>query len=47
VRDDGVGLEESAVVCRYLDHLDGNPEFDLPEGEKGWEALRLGPWRAA
>jgi glutathione S-transferase len=32
VRDDGVGLEESAVVCRYLDHLDGNPEFDLPEG---------------
>jgi glutathione S-transferase len=42
VRDDGVGLEESAVVCRYLDHLDGNPEFDLPEGEQGWEALRLG-----
>ncbi len=42
VRDEGVGLEESAVVCRYLDHLDGNPEFDLPEGEQGWEALRLG-----
>jgi glutathione S-transferase len=42
VRDDGVGLEESAVVCRYLDHLDGNPEFDLPAGEQGWEALRLG-----
>lgn len=41
-RDDGVGLEESAVVCRYLDHLDGKPEFDLPEGEQGWEALRVG-----
>jgi glutathione S-transferase len=42
IRDDGVGLEESAVVCRYLDHLDGNPQFELPEGEHGWEALRLG-----
>jgi glutathione S-transferase len=30
VLDDGVGLEESAVVCRYLDHLDGKPDFDLP-----------------
>ncbi len=42
LRDDGVGLEESAVVCRYLDHFDGNPKFELPEGEQGWEALRLG-----
>jgi glutathione S-transferase len=41
-RDDGPGLEESAVVCRYLDHLDGNPRFDFPTGELGWEALRLG-----
>jgi len=42
VRDDGVGLEESAVICRYLDHLSGVPEFDLPAGDQGWEALRLG-----
>jgi glutathione S-transferase len=42
VRDDGVGLEELAVVCRDLDHLDGNPEFDLPRGEQRWEPLRLG-----
>jgi glutathione S-transferase len=42
VRDDGVGLEESSVICRYLDRLEGNPEFDLPDGEQGWEALRLG-----
>jgi len=42
VRDDGLGLEESAVICRYLDHLSGKPEFDLPPGDQGWEASRLG-----
>ena len=42
VRDDGPGLEESAVVCRYLDHLDGKPAFDVPAGDQAWEALRLG-----
>ena len=41
IRDDGVGLEESAVICAYLDHLDGNPLFDLPAGDQGWEARRL------
>jgi glutathione S-transferase len=40
--DDGVGLEESTVVCRYLDHLDSNPKFEPPDGEQRWEALRLG-----
>jgi glutathione S-transferase len=42
VRDDGVGLEESAVVCRYLDHLDGKPDFNLPTDDGIWEELRLG-----
>jgi len=41
VRDDGVGLEESAVICAWLDHLDGKPAFDLPEGDQAWEARRL------
>ena len=41
VRDDGVGLEESAVICAYLDHLDGKPAFDLPAGDEAWEARRL------
>lgn len=41
VRDDGVGLEESAVICAYLDHLDGKPAFDLPAGDQAWEARRL------
>ena len=39
--DDGVGLEESAVICAYLDHLDGDPAFDLPAGDERWEARRL------
>jgi len=41
IRDDGVGLEESAVICAYLDHLDGDPRFDLPAGDQPWEAHRL------
>ena len=41
VREDGVGLEESAVICAYLDHLDGNPAFGLPSGDQAWEARRL------
>lgn len=41
LRDDGVGMEESALVCSYLDHLDGDPAFDLPSGDAGWEARRL------
>src|SRR6185369_17697626 len=41
IRDDGVGLEESAVICAYLDQLDGNPTFDLPAGDQAWEARRL------
>ena len=42
VRDDGVGMEEAAIICRYLDHLDGRPVFDLPAGNPEWEASRLG-----
>jgi glutathione S-transferase len=39
--EDGVGLEESAVICAYLDHLDGKPAFDLPGENPRWEAHRL------
>ena len=38
VCDDGVGLEESALICSYLDNLDGSPKLELP---KGLEARRL------
>ena len=41
VRDDGVGLEESALICAWLDQRDGKPAFGLPAGEAGWEARRL------
>lgn len=41
IRDDGIGLEESAVICAYLDHLDGKPAFDLPANEEAWEVRRL------
>jgi glutathione S-transferase len=37
VRDDGVGMEESAVICAYLDRLDGKPSYE----EHAWEARRL------
>jgi glutathione S-transferase len=41
VRDDGVGMEESALICAYLDRLDGKPIFVLLTGEQALEALRL------
>jgi len=41
IRDDGVGMEESTIICAYLDRLDGKPAFDPPTGEQEWEARRL------
>jgi glutathione S-transferase len=41
IRDDGVGLEESSLICAHLDRLDGQPAFDLPDGDQAWEARRL------
>jgi glutathione S-transferase len=41
IRDDGVGLEESSLICAYLDRLVGNPAFDPPAGDLAWEVRRL------
>ena len=41
IRDDGVGLEESALICDWFDRLDGKPIFGLPAGNEGWDARRL------
>lgn len=41
VCDDGSRLEESALVCAYLDHLDGAPAFDPPGDAHSWESRRL------
>lgn len=38
VRDDGVGMEESALICAYLDQLEGKPAFHSPGT---WEARRV------
>jgi glutathione S-transferase len=41
VRDDGVGMEESAIICAYLDRTHGEPLFGLPTDGMAWEAQRL------
>ena len=41
IRDDGTAMEESQLICAYLDHLDSSPVFDHPSGNQGWESRRL------
>jgi glutathione S-transferase len=41
VREDGVGMEESALICAYLDHLDGKPALDVFGNDRSYEARRL------
>jgi len=41
VCDDGLGLEDSGLICSYLDHLEGHPSFALAAGEAGFEVRRL------
>src|SRR3954471_13446720 len=47
VRDDGVGMEESALICDYLDRLEDKPAFDLPSGAQGWRRGGSRRWRGA
>jgi glutathione S-transferase len=41
VDDAGVGMEDSQLICAYLDNIDGKPRFHDPLGEPGWAYLRL------
>ena len=41
VCEDGRGMEESALICAYLDQLDGEPVLGVPGGDPSWEARRL------
>ena len=41
VCDNGLALEDSALICSYLDHLEGNPSFAVPADEPGLEVRRL------
>lgn len=40
-RDDGPGYEDSPLICRYLDYLDGKPTLHPDESAEGWEVRRL------
>jgi len=39
--DAGTGMEDSQVICAYLDGLDGRPRFHLAERESDWAYRRL------
>ncbi len=41
VTDDGTMLEDSGLICAYLDHLDGAPLFEIERNAAGWTAMRL------
>src|SRR5580698_9937862 len=37
----GVGMEDSQLICAYLDSLDGKPRFHDPLRASDWDYLRL------
>lgn len=39
--DAGVGMEDSQLICAYLDGLDGKARFHLPQHQSDWAYLRL------
>jgi glutathione S-transferase len=41
VDDAGVGMEDSQLICAYLDGLDGNPRFHKASGAPDWAYLGL------
>jgi glutathione S-transferase len=41
IRDDGVGIEESALICAYLDSFDAHPLLAQTADGDAWEARRL------
>ena len=41
IREDGVGLEESDLICSYFDKIAGTSIWTIPDNEEGWELRRL------
>jgi len=41
VDETGLGMEDSRLICAYLDSLDGQPRFHDPLREQDWAYLRL------
>jgi glutathione S-transferase len=41
VDDAGIGMEDSQLICAYLDNLDGKPRFHQPLRDSDWAYRRL------
>ena len=41
VDDAGIGMEDSQLICSYLDNLDGKPRFHQPLRDLDWAYRRL------
>src|ERR1700691_4416974 len=41
VDDTGVGMEDSQLICAYLDDVGGRPRFHNPSRAPDWAYLRL------
>jgi glutathione S-transferase len=41
VDDAGIGMEDSQLICSYLDSLDGKPRFHQPLRDSDWAYRRL------
>ena len=41
VDDAGVGMEDSQLICAYLDGLDGKPRFHPRASDRDWDHRRL------
>ena len=41
IDETGVGMEDSQLICAYLDRLDGKPRFHDAPPESDWACLRL------
>jgi glutathione S-transferase len=41
VDDAGIGMEDSQLICAYLDSLDGKPRFHHPRRDSDWAYRRL------
>jgi len=41
ITDDGFAMEDSQLICAYLDSLDGKPRFHHPSRESDWPYRRM------
>ena len=41
IDDAGIGMEDSQLICAYLDCLDGKPRFHPPQNHSNWAYRRL------